>query len=180
MNLVLFITGLLQIILSVIIGILFVYYASKIFQNLTRGINDIEELKNNNVAVAILNGSIILSLIIVVMSSIETSITIFSNTIRNPDTNIIVYLKMALLMLGHIIAAGVIAFAAIYIALKFFMWLTKDLDELSEIKQNNIAVSIYLGIIIVAFALLLEPGVRTILDALIPFPPVTLKEIGLL
>ncbi len=180
MNLLLLITGLVQIILSVIIGILFIYFASKIFQKLTSGINDIEELKNNNTAVAILNGTIVLSLIIVVMNSIETSITIFSSTLRNPDAVFVTYIKTAALMLGHIVLAGIIAFSAIYLAMNIFMRLTKSLDELKEIKENNVAVSIYLGVIIVALALLLEPGVRTVLDALIPFPPVSLKEIGLL
>ena len=59
------------------------------------------------------------------------------------------------------------------------MRLTKDLDELKEIKENNIAVSIYLSIIIIALALLLEPGIRTILDALIPFPPVSFIDVGI-
>ncbi|GBD88983.1 hypothetical protein BMS3Abin03_02927 [bacterium BMS3Abin03] len=180
MNLILLITGLVQIVLSVIIGILFIYSASGIFQNLTRGINDIEELKNNNIAVAVLNGAIVLAIIIVVKNSIETAITIFSNTLRNPDAEVLTYVKTAVLMLGHIVLAGVIAFGAIYIALQFFMWLTKDLDELKEIKENNVAVSIFLSVIIVALALLLEPGVRIILDALIPFPPVTIQDIGLL
>ena len=58
------------------------------------------------------------------------------------------------------------------------MWLTKDLDELKEIKENNIAVGLLLGIIIVSMALLLEPGIVTVLDSLIPFPQVSLIDIG--
>jgi uncharacterized membrane protein YjfL (UPF0719 family) len=58
------------------------------------------------------------------------------------------------------------------------MKLTKDLDELKEIKANNIAVSIYLSVIIIAIAMILEPGIRTVLDALIPFPPVSFIDIG--
>ncbi len=60
----------------------------------------------------------------------------------------------------------------------FFMWLTKDLDELAEIKNNNIAVSLLLGIIIISIALLLQPGITTILDSLIPYPPVSIIDIG--
>jgi uncharacterized membrane protein YjfL (UPF0719 family) len=88
------------------------------------------------------------------------------------------YIKTALLMLGHIILAGIVALGAIYLGLHVFMRLTKDLDELKEIKENNIAVSIYLSVIIIALALLLEPGIRTILDALIPFPPVSMIDVG--
>lgn len=179
MDFILLITGMAQIVLSVILGIFFIYATSKIFQKLTRGINDVEELKNKNIAVGILNGAIAISIIIVVRNSIETAITIFSNTLRNPESEITTYLKTSALMLGHIVLAGIIAFCSIYIALQIFMRLTKDLEELKEVKENNIAVSIFLSAIIISIALLLEPGLQTILNALIPFPPVSLIDVGI-
>ena len=178
MDLILFITGLVQIALSLVIGVLFIYAASRVFRKMIKGINETEELKNNNIAVAILNSAIIIALILVVSSSIESAITIFGNTLRNPDAVISTYLQTALIMLLHIIISGIVAFSAIYIAMYFFMWLTKDLDELAEIKNNNIAVSLLLGIIIISIALLLQPGITTILDSLIPYPPVSLIDIG--
>ena len=178
MDLVLLITGLVQVMLSLVIGVLFIYSASKIFQKKIKGINETDELKNNNVAVAILNSAIVLAIIIVVRNSIESSITIFSNTIQNPGSVISTYIKTAVLMLGHIILSGILAFTSVYIALHFFMRLTKDLDELTEIKKNNVAVSIFLSVIIIAIAMILEPGIRTVLDALIPFPPVSFIDIG--
>ena len=178
MNLILLITGLVQIALSLLVSVFLVYFTSKIFRKLITGINETEELKRNNISVAILNGSIILALIIVVKESIDSSITIFANTLRNPNAGFSIYLESALIMLGHIILGGVIGFTAIYLALQIFMWLTKDLDELKEIKENNIAVGILLGIIIVSIALLLQPGIVTVLDSLIPFPPVSMIDIG--
>lgn len=178
MNLILLITGLVQIALSLLVAVFLVYFTSKIFRKLITGINETEELKRNNISVAILNGSIILALIIVVKESIDSSITIFANTLRNPDAGFSIYLESALIMLGHIILGGVIGFTAIYLALQIFIWLTKDLDELKEIKENNIAVGILLGIIIVSIALLLQPGIVTVLDSLIPFPPVSMIDIG--
>lgn len=178
MDLILFITGLVQLALSLLIGVLFIYAASRAFQKMLKGINDTEELKNNNIAVAILNSAIIIALILVVSSSIESAITIFGNTLRNPDAVISTYLQTALIMLLHIIIAGLVAFSAIYFAMHFFMWLTKDLDELAEIKNNNVAVSLLLSIIIISIALLLQPGITTILDSLIPYPPVSLIDIG--
>jgi uncharacterized membrane protein YjfL (UPF0719 family) len=178
MNLILLITGLVQIALSLLVAVFLVYFTSKIFRKLITGINETEELKRNNISVAILNGSIILALIIVVKESIDSSITIFANTLRNPDAGFSIFLESALIMLGHIILGGVIGFTAIYLALQIFIWLTKDLDELKEIKENNIAVGILLGIIIVSIALLLQPGIVTVLDSLIPFPPVSMIDIG--
>ncbi len=178
MDIILLITGIVQVFLSLIIAITLVYLASKIFRKLISGINETEELKKNNVAVAILNGSIVLALILVVKKSIESSVTIFGNTLRNPNTVYSNYLQTGLIMIGHILLGGIIAFAAIYTALQIFIRLTGDLDELKEIKESNTAVGILLGIIIVSMALLLQPGVDTILNSLIPFPPVSLIDIG--
>ncbi|MCU0364642.1 MAG: DUF350 domain-containing protein, partial [Ignavibacteriaceae bacterium] len=170
MDLILLITGIVQVFLSLIVAVTLVYLSSKIFRKLISGINETEELKKNNVAVAILNGSIVLALILVVKKSIESAITIFGNILRNPEADVSSYIKSAVIMLGHIILGGLIAFTAIYTALQIFIWLTKDLDELKEIKENNTAVGILLGIIIVSMALLLQQGVDTILNSLIPFP----------
>lgn len=178
MDFILLLTGIAQVLLSLIIAVTLVYLSSKIFRRLITGINEADELRKNNVSVAILNGSIILALILVVKKSIESAITIFGNALRNPDADLTSYLQSALIMIGHIILGGMIAFTTIYTALQIFMWLTKDLDELKEIKENNIAVGILLGIIIVSMALLLQPGVDTILNSLIPFPPVSLIDIG--
>ena len=178
MDLILLITGIVQVFLSLLIAVTLVYLSSKIFRKMITGINETEELKKNNVAVAILNGSIVLALVIVVKKSIESAITIFGNTLRNPEAVLSSYLNSALIMLGHILLGGIIAFTSIYTALQIFIWLTKDLDELKEIKENNTAVGILLGIIIVAMALLLQQGVDTILNSLIPFPPVTLIDVG--
>ena len=178
MDILLLITGIVQVVLSLLIAVTLIYLASKIFRKLVSGINETEELKKNNVAVAILNGSIVLALILVVKKSIESSVTIFANTLRNPNSVLSSYFQSALIMLGHIILGGIIAFTVIYIALQIFISLTKDLDELKEIKESNTAVGILLGIIIVSIALLLQPGVDTILNSLIPFPEVSLIDIG--
>jgi uncharacterized membrane protein YjfL (UPF0719 family) len=178
MDLILLITGIVQVAISLLIAIFLIFTASKIFRSMISGINETEELKKNNVAVAILNGSIVLALILVIKKSIESAITIFANTLRNPDAVISSYLESALIMLGHILLGGIIGFTSIYAALQIFIWLTKDLDELKEIKENNTSVGIFLGIIIVSMALLLQQGVDTILNSLIPFPPVSLIDIG--
>jgi len=178
MDLILLITGIVQVFLSLLIAVMLVYLSSKIFRKMITGINETEELKKNNVAVAILNGSIVLALVIVVKKSIESAITIFGNVLRNPDAVVSSYIKSVVIMLGHILLGGIIAFTAIYAALQIFIWLTKDLDELKEIKENNTAVGILLGIIIVSMALLLQQGVDTILNSLIPFPPVSLIDVG--
>lgn len=180
MDFVLLISGLLQILLSLIIGVVFIYSVFKIFSKLTGSIKDSQELKNNNIAVALLDGSIIFSVIIMVKGSLESAVIVLGNTMRNPDATAGSYTEVAGIILGHIVLSGVFAFFSVYFALRFFMWLTKELDELQEIKNNNIAVGIVIGVVIIAMALLLQTGVSTLLDSLIPFPQISITDIGTL
>ena len=76
-----------------------------------------------------------LALILVVKKSIESAVTIFGNTLRNPDTVFSNYLESGAIMIGHILLGGIIAFSAIYVALQIFIRLTKDLDELKAIDE---------------------------------------------
>ena len=178
MDLTLLVSGVLQLVLSLAVGIVFIYVGFKFFHNRIKAINEIEELKKNNIAVAILNASIILALVIMVKNAIEPAISVFSMTLRNPDATFISFLQMAGIMLVQIIVAGLIAYISIYLAINLYTYLTKDIDELGEIKNNNIAVSIVLGIVIISISLLMQQGIKSILDALIPFPSISLKDIG--
>jgi uncharacterized membrane protein YjfL (UPF0719 family) len=171
--------GVLQLILSLFIGLVFIYAGFKFFHKRIKAINEIEELKKNNIAVAILNASIILALVIMVKNAVEPAITVFSMAIRNPNASYISFIQMAGIMLVQIIVAGLIAYISIYIAINLYTHLTKEIDELSEIKNNNIAVSIVLGIVIISISLLMQQGIKSILDALIPFPSLSLKDIGI-
>lgn len=179
MDLSLLIAGILQLVLSLVVGIVFIYAGFRFFHYRIKAINEIEELKKNNIAVAILNASIILALVIMVKNAIEPAITVFSMTLRNPNATFISFLQMAGIMLIQIIAAGLIAYISIYLAINLYTHLTKEIDELGEIKNNNIAVSIVLGIVIISISLLMQQGIKSILDALIPFPTLSLKDVGI-
>ena len=178
MDLSLLVSGVLQLVLSLAVGIVFIYVGFKFFHNRIKAINEIEELKKNNIAVAILNASIILALVLMVKNAIEPAITVFSMTLRNPNATFVSFIQMAGIMLVQIIVAGLIAYISIYLAINLYTYLTKDIDELGEIKNNNIAVSIVLGIVIISISLLMQQGIKSILDALIPFPSISLKDIG--
>ena len=86
----------------------------------------LKNLKKNNIAVAILNGSIILALVIMVKNAIEPAITVFSMALRNPNATFISFLQMAGIMLVQIIVAGIIAYISIYLAINLYTYLTKD------------------------------------------------------
>lgn len=170
MDLIVLITGFAQVVLSLLVGVLFIYLAYRIFMKLTRNIDEMVEIKQNNVSVGILLGAVILAVSMQMVTAVETSIEVLNTTLRSTDVGAWHYIKNALIMLGHIVISGLVSLFGVYFAMQIFMWMTKDLDEMAEIKKNNIAVAIVIGVIIIAFALLLRPGIQNILDGLIPFP----------
>ena len=179
MDLSLLLAGVLQLLLSLFIAIVFIYAGFTFFHKRIKTINEIEELKKNNIAVAILNASIILALVIMVKNAIEPAITVFSLALKNSDATLASFFQMAGIMLIQIIVAGIIAYISIYLAINLYTHLTKDIDELGEIKNNNIAVSIVLGVVIISISLIMQQGIKSIFDAIIPFPTVSIKDIGL-
>jgi len=137
----------------------------------------IEKLKENNTSVAIVMGTIILSVIYIVRSAINPAVTVFSMTFKHPGNDPLTFFTNFLIIFIQIIVSAVTGFAGIYIALRLYMWLTKDLHEMEEIKNNNIAVGVVLAFVIFAVALLLEPGINTLLQSLIPLPSVNYRQI---
>jgi len=171
MNLFVVMTGFIELLLSLIVGIFFVYGAFLIFKWMTKDLNEIQELKKNNIAVGLFYGAVIFSICLIVKGAIEPAITALTSTIKNPDSTWLSYVFIAGIMLLQIILSGIFAFLSIYIAIRIFMALTKDIDEIAEIKQNNIAVAIILVTIILSIALFIEPGIKVMMDGLIPYPP---------
>jgi ABC-type tungstate transport system substrate-binding protein len=50
--------------------------------------------------------------------------------------------------------------------------LTSDVDELNEIAKGKIEYSILMGVIIICIAILVNPALSSILQAMIPYPDV--------
>ena len=139
---------------------------------MTRDIDEMKELAANNTAIGILCASMLFSMTLVVSTAIDPVITTFTLMLKKTGLEVWDYLKSAGIILIDFILAGAIAFFSIFIAWKFFLRLTKNLDEIGEMKKNNIAVALFIGAVIICFALFIQPGVKTVLDALVPFPAI--------
>lgn len=178
MNYWLFFIGAIEIILALTVGVFLIYFGFQLLSKVVRDLEVIESLKTNNISVSIVIGTIILSIVYVVRGAIDPAVAVFTMLFRNTRTDILTVISHFLLILLQILITAVTAFAGIYIAMKFFMWLTKDLQEIEEIRKNNIAVGIVLAVVIFSIALLLEPGIQTLLQSLIPLPSINFREIS--
>jgi uncharacterized membrane protein YjfL (UPF0719 family) len=167
--------GLVYVAVSLVMGTLTLFVFFKAFNALTRGINDIQEIRQNNVSVAMVNSAMVFSVALFISEAAEASMEAFKNTIFNYAVSISFTGKLAIygIMLAHFVLAAAISFLILWISIALFVRLTRTIDEFAEIKKNNQAVGIFLSVFIISMALILKPGVGKVLRGLIPFPQVS-------
>ncbi|MCX7679189.1 MAG: DUF350 domain-containing protein [Spirochaetes bacterium] len=169
-----FFYGLIYVIVSLVFGTLTIFLFIKVFNALTRDIDDMTEMKNNNIAVALINSAIIFSVALFISESIAAAMEAFKNNIFNyiGPTTMMFKIKIYIVMFIHFALSIIISFSLLWLSMKFFTFLTTTLDEFAEIKKNNQAVAIFLSAFIISIALILKPGVGKLLKGIIPLPEV--------
>lgn len=172
MNMFVIVIGFIELILSLLLCVFILFITFKFLHFINKKIDDIKELKNNNYSVALYNASILFSVTWVAKSSIRSAVSSLTLLLRNPNAIFSDVLKTAGVISLQIIISLSIAFAGVYFGMLLFTKLTKNIDEFTLIKNNNIAIAIIVSTIIIIIALFIEPSVKTIVQGLIPYPSI--------
>jgi uncharacterized membrane protein YjfL (UPF0719 family) len=157
--------GLIELGISFFAVIFIFFIGFKIFDLLTRKIDEVEELKSNNIAISVLISSFIFSVMILIRSSIEPSIDTLETLIAK-NASIGNILLSGLYIIIFFVGAAIIAFIILWLAMKAFMLFTTTIDEMAQIKNNNLAVAIIIAILLISAALLLTHGLNLLFDGL--------------
>ncbi len=178
MNYHLIILGLIEIILSALSGILIYFISLKIFSFLTKDINETKELKNNNIAVSILVSSFLFCIMLLIKESIGPSMETLSFTLIPVNISLKNVGFAILRILIMFIISSFFAFIFLWVSMLVFMLLTSKINEMQEIKKNNIAVSIMVGVLIISLSIIILNPLKTLLKGFVSAPIIsgTLKE----
>ncbi len=156
----------LQIVIAVSACAISIYGAVHIFDKSTTKVKEWEEIKKGNVAVAILLGGVIFSIIMIILPAVSHllygvfSIDAFHSTFVFA---IVTAINLINLAISLIVATVVVAFS-----FKIIDAITKDIDEQKEIKNGNIAVALLTAFVLVSSAILVKEVVAhmlTMVDA---------------
>lgn len=174
MNQFLFWNGLFSLVLAMLLGIMAIYLGFNAFKRINKTIDEEFELRNNNVAVALVSGSFIVSLGILMKSVIDPiSQSIFNLAYQYQQLG--VSFGEALATLGVVLlqfsVALFLSLATLTLGTRLYMKLNRRTDEITEVANNNIAVAIMVGAITVTLALMLVDGMEAFLNAIVPAPP---------
>jgi uncharacterized membrane protein YjfL (UPF0719 family) len=160
-TLVAFLAGLVQFIVGLFLAMFSVYIGLKMFDKLTKGVNEWDEIKKGNVAVGILLAAVIISIATVVQGGVLR----ITASIGGGQSISVMAVGLAVGIVNLVI--GIIAaIIAIYIAVRVLDKITKDIDEMKEISKGNIAVAIIMAGVLFAVSFIISAAVAGFSNAL--------------
>ena len=178
MNIHLIILGLIEIVISALSGVLIYFISLKIFTFLTKDINETEELKNNNIAVSILVSSFLFCIMLLIKASIGPSMETLGFAMIPVNISLKTVGFAILRIIIMFLISAIFAFIFLWVSVIVFMLLTSKINEMQEIKKNNIAVSIIVAVLMLSLAIIILNPLKTLLKGFVSAPIIsyTFKE----
>ncbi|MFA6490097.1 MAG: DUF350 domain-containing protein [Candidatus Micrarchaeia archaeon] len=152
-----------KLVLGLALALGSVYLGLKMFDKMTDGINEMDELKKGNVAVAILLGAIIFS----IANVVEGGVSGLTSSLM-PDLTLMQVVAALLIGVVNLIIGVLLSVFAIYVALKVLDRITVGIDEFKELKRGNVAVAIIMAAVLFAVSFIIRGSVAGMASALSP------------
>ncbi len=164
--------GLIEFLISIVISFILIFGSYRLFLALTPKIDEERELRSGNASVGLILGGTIIGEAIVVKQAIYPVMAVIQIFVLGQEKKIGNFLKMIGFSIGYVLLAGLLALACILFCFWLFHKMTPRINQYEEIKNNNIAVALFMAFFIVAICFLVSAGVAGLTRALIPFPDV--------
>ena len=174
MNTNLLFISLFQIGAGLVLGTTLLFVAFKLMSSWLKKSHKID---THNTSTGLLIGSVLFSVGYFITSIVEPLITTFRMLMKNYANIGIVIGIGCLYMLGYFLLSFVFSFIVVVVSFFLFTLFTRDIDEISEIKNNNIGIAIIIAVVIVAMAIIVGNGFTLLTESIIPFPALP-KKIG--
>jgi len=162
--------GIIDIVISLITGLFLFYFCFKLFLFFTKKIDSNKQLLGNNTAMAFLLIGLILGVMIIIRSTVIATMENFSILLNQENVSFIIIFNIIFRILISFVFAGIIGFIIVWLSFLVFTFLTKDIDEIEDIKNSNTAIALVLGTFIVSAAFLAQTPVTTILNSIVADP----------
>jgi len=170
MNTNLLLLSVIHLIMAIFVGVLVLYFSyyftSRIFSK--KGFN----IDKNNIAFGIFMSSIMLSVGIVVSSAYSPSMSLLQILQKTAESKLMLFFSFCMYFLLFLAIALLVSFIIIVISIKLYTLLTKNIDEIKEISQNNIQIALMTGVIIIVISIFAKDSMAMIIEALIPYPKI--------
>jgi len=159
-----------ELCLAIIFGLATIFITYKIFNRLLLRADTDAALKEKNVAVGIFAGATILSIMLLVQSSISPAVEALHTMMLG---GVDVTFKMVLISLGYFAMFYAISLSISILIMLLVLWIylrvTVDIDEVKQVRESNVAVSVLISLVVVAMTLFIKPSVNHFISSLVNY-----------
>jgi uncharacterized membrane protein YjfL (UPF0719 family) len=159
-----------QITLALFAGLLSIFITLRFTNRFVLKIKALEVIQSGNTAVALFQGVIIFCVLSLVETSILPSVDALRTMVLAHET---VHPKMFLISLQYFalfyVISLVFSYLLILIGFYVFIYGTAKLDEMQEIKNNNLSVSVLLSIVLLSMTLFIRPAFGNLMQSFVDF-----------
>ena len=153
--------ALFEVVVSLITGVVILYMTYKFVKRVFGLTPDAL-----NTAFGIVVGAILFSVGLIVSSVIPPLLS----TLRMlPGDFFVLLAKLSMYLVIFFVISTVIAYATNAIGIWLFTRLTR-IDELEELRRNNVATALVTAAIVIVLALFVKDGVVLLLESIVPYP----------
>jgi hypothetical protein len=169
-----------EMIISIIFSLLTIF-VTQLFLNKTLLDSKLEGSSYvDNLAVAIFAGTIIISVLILVNSSILPAVDTLRAMVLAAEKITWRMVGVSLLyFLFFFIITIFFSIIILYLAIRVYFFATRSLDELQELRHKNISVAIMMSMVVMGIALFVRPSLSRFISSLVhyeKFQDIAIKE----
>jgi uncharacterized membrane protein YjfL (UPF0719 family) len=148
--------GIGKLVSSVLLAVGAIYIGLRAFDKLTAGIDELAEIRKGNAAVGIFFLSILLSLAILIRPGVAE----FAAGIE-PGYSLSLMAVLALINITKLAFSLMVAIIAVFCAFSLLDYLTRNMDEVHELKRGNVAVALLIAGLLLSVSFVVEAGMQT-------------------
>ncbi len=163
------ILGLVEMLVSVGFASLTAFLAGRLFMGLTRGLDEVRELREGNTAVGVTLGAVLVSCGLVVQSAVRPLLETLDLTLHD-DAGAKALVRWALGASLVVVVAVLASIFAMLLALRLFRLLTGGVDALEGVAAGRLSVAVPLAALVVVVGLFVARGVEGLYENLLPYP----------
>lgn len=154
----------IQLLVGLVVAMGSIFIAMRLLNRLTKGLDEEEELLKGNKAVACMMLGVVIAVALVTSSGIVG----LTDAVTNVQSGAGAVEYGRAVAFGVVQLAAGILFAVISIFLAFRIWdkMTTKIDEVAELKKDNVAVGIVMAGVIIAVAIVIREGISGLAAAI--------------
>lgn len=159
-----------EVVISTFFGLVSIYLSNLFLKKFIIGADVFDAIKSKNAAAAVFSGTMIFSVLLLTRTSIVPSVNFLQSSVVDPTgISFSFYFKAFLYFLLFFFIAFFAAVILLFCSSKIFVLSTKDIDEMREIQEGNLAMSVLISFSMLAFSFYLKPSLEHFLAGIIHY-----------